>query len=147
MKQAWACLSLRPPIGFTIKVFQGSNQISASITKKKSSLSSKTPSKCIFPMISILSTSCILHHHKCIASLACFAIMLLMHMPWPLYSASSSHEHIAFSTCFTQSSSIHKPQHAHWTWHRHVHTSNHYHVSYVISHFTSHAPLMCCMTS
>src|ERR1044072_8767904 len=46
-----------------------------SITKK-SSLSSKTPSKCIFSMIFILSTSCIMHYHICITSLACFAIML-----------------------------------------------------------------------
>src|ERR1044072_7395634 len=35
MKRAWACLSLKSPIGFTIKVFPGSNQISLYITKIK----------------------------------------------------------------------------------------------------------------
>ena len=130
MKKAWACLSLRSHIGFTIKVFQGSNQISLSITKKNSSLSSKTPSRCIFPIIFILSTSCILHHHICITSLACFAIMLsTTPYAYPMTIVLCIiilHEHIASSACFTHMlSSIHKPQHAHWTWHRHVHTSNH----------------------
>ena len=103
MKQAWACLSLWPPIGFTIKVFQGSNQIRLSITKK-SSVSSKTPSKCIFPIIFILSTSCILHHHICITSLACFAIMLSTAphaYAMTIVVRIILYEHIASLTCFS----------------------------------------------
>src|ERR1044072_878070 len=101
-------MSLRPPIGFTIKIFQGSNQISLSITKKKSSLSSKTPSKCIFSMIFTLSTSNIS------ASSYMHYIISMLHYQVVYHSSCISHDlctlhHHHMNTLHSQHASLNHP--------------------------------------